>query len=379
MAQLIPINRFTPSLRENLLPTFCDFETNDTWSVTTAGGVSATTSTDFPFESTKSLKINVVADGSTVKIGTIASSATQMQSTVTKAGYYIFTVRMASLTVIPTYDFSTQIFINGLPTSYDFTDVDVKELKYKTYFFQQYLNVNDVVNFNFIISCKYSNSFYVDAMKLEYINDGLYIPSGYSKKVVPITNESGQIKANYRTNAGIGTPISAVGVTTSTYTGAYPLTLNVTYFNIVSTPPLSISSAPTTIYPYSAVNKSYADLFDATRGITPVVGRLIENPVQGQKTLWRIKGRYFNKVNSNVGNLYLRLTNPVSGFVNDKNITCQDGTGAIFSVVFETIADDASILSPNGYVLGFHANFSDVDITFEIDEITRFDIPVENK
>ena len=173
-------------------------------------------------------------------------------------------------------------------------------------------------------------------------------------------NESGQVKVNY------------TGLTLSNFTAnVYKA------FNIISAT-TTVAASPTTTYPHSTPN-SYAGVFDETRGNSPN-GRLIENPIGGQVHAWRIQGSYSGK--STGGNgvelLYLRIRNPVSGFQIIKAITLPNGvdTGNIYEEII-TIADDASIPSPNGYILEAATSMTDSGLTVQMDSITRISYAVE--
>lgn len=188
---------------------------------------------------------------------------------------------------------------------------------------------------------------------------------GYAKtEIEELQNRrtnSGQIKANY------GTSLQIVG-----YTANVARQVNI----IAAT--ASLSSSPTTTFPESAPTNTYADIFDATRGSTPVAGRLIENPIPGQVHFWRVQGSYANKAAAQVGSLNLVLRNPVSGFFYEFHIALADGiTSDNFNCLFITIADGASIPAPNGYILETTATFTDVDLTTTITSITRISMPAE--
>lgn len=174
-------------------------------------------------------------------------------------------------------------------------------------------------------------------------------------------NNSGQIKANY------GTSLQVVGYTANV----------AKQINIVAATP-TLSSSPTTTFPKSSPLNNYSDLFDSNRGTTPVVGRLIENPIPGQVHFWRVQGNYINKAAAQTGSFNMVLRNPVSGFFYEYHIALADGiTSDNFNCLFITIADSASIPAPNGYILETTATFSDVDLTTTITSITRISMPVE--
>lgn len=181
--------------------------------------------------------------------------------------------------------------------------------------------------------------------------------SGYG---VTAYNEAGQVKVNY------------TGLTLSNFTANTYKT-----FNIISAT-TTVSASPTTTYPHSTPN-NYAGVFDGARGTSPN-GRLIENPIGGQAHAWRIQGSYSGKSTggSGVELLYLRLRNPVSGFQITKAIVMPNGLTA--TAVYEeiiTIADDASIPSPNGYILEVASSVTDAGLTVQLDNITRISYAVE--
>jgi len=189
------------------------------------------------------------------------------------------------------------------------------------------------------------------------ISDKPTTVSGYG---IANYNESGQVKVNY-------TGLTVNNFTANTYKP----------FNIISATH-TVATSPTTTYPHSTP-KNYAGVFDGARGNTPN-GRLIENPVGGQTHAWRLQGSYSGKSSggSGVELLYLRIKNPVSGFQIIKAITLPNGmaSGNIYEE-FITIADDASIPSPNGYILEVAASVTDAGLTVQMESITRISFAVE--
>lgn len=175
-----------------------------------------------------------------------------------------------------------------------------------------------------------------------------------------LRNEAGQIKANY-------TGLQLVGFTAGV----------VQNFNISAITP-TLSSSPTTTFPYSSPTDTYVDIFDASRGTSPT-GRLIENPIAGQVHFWRVQGSYANKAAAQLGALSIYLRNLVSGFFYETHIALADGiTADSFNALFISIADGASIPSPNGYVLQAQTSFNDPDLTISISSITRISMAVGN-
>ena len=185
-------------------------------------------------------------------------------------------------------------------------------------------------------------------------------PTNLSGYGITTYNEAGQVKVNY------------TGLTLNNFAANTYKT-----FNIISAT-TSLSGSPTTTYPHSTPN-NYAGVFDGTRGNSPN-GRLIENPIGGQVHAWRIQGSYSGKSTggSGVELLYLRIRNPVSGFQITKAIVMPNGLAA--AVVYEeiiTIADTASIPSPNGYILEVASSVTDAGLTVQLDNITRISYAVE--
>lgn len=107
---------------------------------------------------------------------------------------------------------------------------------------------------------------------------------------------------------------------------------------------------------------------------------MIENPVDGQVHTWRLQGSYSGKSTggSGVELLYLRIRNPISGFQIIKAITLPNGmaSGNIYEE-FITIADNASIPNPNGYILEVGSSVTDAGLTVQMDSITRISFAVE--
>jgi hypothetical protein len=174
---------FAPNSSPNLLPKFCDFETIHTWNVASStGGVTATTSDLNPFNGTKSIKVNVVADGAIPRTATITSSSNQMETTITKDGIYVISL-MLGLDSLQDFLFGIELWVNGIKTDLETTFTSDYEmgLNYNALFQTIQLEAGDVVNYKFKVESKYTRTFYIDGFKLELVNDNIYIPSPYSK------------------------------------------------------------------------------------------------------------------------------------------------------------------------------------------------------
>lgn len=176
-------------------------------------------------------------------------------------------------------------------------------------------------------------------------------------------NNAGQVKVNFPT------PVSAVNFTANTRKQ-----FDINAFIGTAT----VSASPTTVFPVSSPSQDKFAVFDPARGTTPVVGRLIENPIPGQSHIWRIQCNFANKAANNTGSLSLVLRNPVSGFEYVAAIPLANGvTSGIFNIVMMTIADTVSINPPDGYILEAETSFTDATFTVNINSITRFSNAVE--
>jgi hypothetical protein len=174
-------------------------------------------------------------------------------------------------------------------------------------------------------------------------------------------NEAGQIKANY----------AAAALRLVNFTAGVAKTFD------LNAATATLSTSPTTTFPYSSPTRTYADMFDSTRGTTPT-GRLVENPIGGQVHTWRVQGTYANKAAGNSVAVDITLRNPVSGFSYTGNFTAPIGTtSGAFNVLLVSIADSASIPAPNGYVLDCVTYTSDADLTVDVLSITRISNAVE--
>lgn len=177
--------------------------------------------------------------------------------------------------------------------------------------------------------------------------------------IAELRNEQGQVKVNY------------TGLSTTGFTAEVVKILDIN----AATP--TLVSSPTTIFPYSTPN-TYSGFFDSARGSSPT-GRLIENPVEGQVHTWRFQIGYSAKGVSNNGSFDLILTNPVSGFQYVMPFTLPSGrTSGTLNNVAITIADEASIPSPNGYILQCRTSFTDANLAINSISITRISQAVEN-
>jgi len=167
--------------------------------------------------------------------------------------------------------------------------------------------------------------------------------------------EAGQIKVDWS------------GVTLTNFTASVKQ-----YFDInAGVPALTALN----VFPASSMGEGVEAIFDPARAVdNPVglVGKLIENASNKQAHVWRIIFTYSGKsVNANVG-VGVSLENPTSGFIVKDADTLPTGvTSGTFTALLITIADENSIPSPGGYILGCEVTDSDASLSISVDSITR--------
>lgn len=169
-----------------------------------------------------------------------------------------------------------------------------------------------------------------------------------------ITNNSGQIKLNW-TNAT--RPSSGKGFTANT---PKSILLNQNY---------TVSSSPTTTYPYLAT-----DLVGGTDVIDSGTNYLRELK-PGQYITFRVKFGYINKGAGQNGKITLRMYNPNPGssFEIIKCIPAPDGTTEyVEEFEFIAIADGLSLDPLYGYGFEGETSFSDGNLEIYIQNITAF-------
>lgn len=150
----------------------------------------------------------------------------------------------------------------------------------------------------------------------------------------------------------------------------------------------NFSSFPTTSWPENAFPDTLlADIFlndqftvTSTEGAGGLVGgtadAFVENHVPGQIHIWRVNVRN-NAGSASQEILNARLRNPLSGFTTAAVTVFSPQQGSdLQTVIFITIADDASLPAPvgtgNGYVLEFRSGSGAQDIWVE--SITRISL-----
>lgn len=183
---------------------------------------------------------------------------------------------------------------------------------------------------------------------------GRYAPKPMGVSIESFRNYSGQVKANYST-------LSLTGFTAD---------VNQAY--AIGSGTATLSAPPTTTWPYPGNQNYNPDFYDVT------AGRLKENPIQGQSHLWRIDGVYSGKAAGNNGAFVIEIHNPDSGFMNTQVITLpSSATTGEWTVNLLTIADNASIPAGLGYILRSRTSFTDANISFTIQSITRVSMATE--
>lgn len=167
-------------------------------------------------------------------------------------------------------------------------------------------------------------------------------------------HEAGQVKVNY-TGLSLTGFIENVART----------------FNVNSATPTIVGS-PTTTFPVSTPN-NYSGIYDSSRS----GGKFIENPINGQTHLWRFQILYSNKPTNLALGLDIILVNPVSGFQYVVNFTLPESkTSGQVNGTAISIADQASIPSPQGYIVQAVVSKTEVPLIIEIASITRISLAI---
>lgn len=179
---LTPI--LAPQLRPNLLPAFCDFDTTDIWNKTVGGSqVSVVSSNVNPYEGIKNARITFNYIGASL-ICEFTSSGSQMQYTVQKDGDYAISFMLSEISIGKnTLGVILKVFKNGNALEFGSLFGLDNELKSGYNKLSQTLSLvqGDVINFSFTLTSDVQRTVDIDALKLELINDSIYLPSAYSK------------------------------------------------------------------------------------------------------------------------------------------------------------------------------------------------------
>lgn len=218
MANLIYINENelinAPNI--NLLPQFAMFNDVFTWNVV-SGTATATNLNQEQLEGNRCLRIVP-----NISVGALVNSGgSQMQTTVSADGNYIFSIKhKCSFPTLGTQQVTVKIYVNAVATDYTFTATATNNNVYRTYYqIIPNLVAGDVIDFAFEfgtndIAGSYKN--YFDAPKLEIDSFGFGIPTVFSQPqqiVIDVTetidvpsigsNDSYQVDINV-TGAEIG-------------------------------------------------------------------------------------------------------------------------------------------------------------------------------
>jgi len=171
---------FAPRIRPNLLTEYCDLNTPNTWNVIGGGLIgTVTSSTEQVYDGTHAVKVDFASGG----VIAFNSGNSYMNFTAPKDGAYCISgmVRNAidhNLTV------TFELFVNGISTNTYFESVLKKEnglvIGWNSVNQTLELNQNDVVSFNFRFGSTVARTVYLDSLKMELIDDGVYTPSPYS-------------------------------------------------------------------------------------------------------------------------------------------------------------------------------------------------------
>jgi hypothetical protein len=176
----------------NLLPQFAMFDEAFTWNVV-SGSATASNINQSQLFGERCLRI-VPSIASVVNSG-----GTQMQTTVTEDGNYLFSLRHKSnCPTTNTQQVKIKIYVNGLLTDYAFFADTLFNDVYRTYYQIIPLLTGDVVDIAFqFLTPAYGGIFkhYFDGLKLEFDNFGLGTPTVFSAPLQRILQTSQTIDA----------------------------------------------------------------------------------------------------------------------------------------------------------------------------------------
>ena len=218
-----------PQLRPNLLPSFCDFDTPHTWNkISGDSDVSVVSSALNPYGGTGHARVNFNIT-TTAKRIVFSSGGDEMKYTATKTGVHAVSF-MLWVGSTDTLIVALNVFKNGIATKYETNFMG--DLAFKVGYNKVYqtfeAELGDEIDFTFELTSDTKRYADVDAMKLELIDDNIYLPSAYSRTEylnliwqsrVDTTNTQ-NIIANTNTNFGfVGTSESNDTATLLTTTG----------------------------------------------------------------------------------------------------------------------------------------------------------------
>ena len=171
-----------PQLRPNLLPSFCDFDTPHTWNkISGDSDVSVVSSALNPYGGTGHARVNFNIT-TTAKRIVFSSGGDEMKYTATKTGVHAISF-MLWVGSTDTLIVALNVFKNGIATKYETNLTGDLALKvgYNKIYQTFEAELNDEIDFTFELTSDTTRYADIDAMKLEFINDGVYLPSAYSK------------------------------------------------------------------------------------------------------------------------------------------------------------------------------------------------------
>jgi len=182
MANLVFINENelinSPSI--NLLPVFAMFNDVFTWNIV-SGTATATNLNQNQLEGDRCLR--VVPNYGTGAV--VNSGGTQMQTTVSEDGNYVFSIKhKCEIPSLTSMQVKVKIYINDVLTDYQFTASATYNNDYRTYYqVITDLIAGDVLDFAFEFGTSDgagTYKHYFDAPKLEFDNFGLGLPTVFS-------------------------------------------------------------------------------------------------------------------------------------------------------------------------------------------------------
>lgn len=212
----VQITQETARYSDNLLNTFCNFNTPHTWNKVSGGanvGV-IENSISQTYSGKRAIKLTFVNTGECI----FNAGGFQMQTNITSSGVYLLSYRFAKDNTPSEVIAKVQIYINGtlfpnneiiqtLSTENGFVD-----FQWNTFYQEISLNDGDIVDFAFSVQCDTTGvDFYIDGLKLELNDRNLNVPSIYSEAKPTIPQEDVVGWAYYADSLAI--PTITIGTT----------------------------------------------------------------------------------------------------------------------------------------------------------------------
>lgn len=171
---------FASRIRPNLLPEYCNFNTPNTWNVIGGGLIgTVTSSTEQVYDGTYAVKVDFSSGG----VIAFNSGNSYMNFTAPKDGAYCISGMVKNL-IDHNLTVTFELFVNGIGINTYFESVLNKDkglvIGWNSLYQTLELNQNDVVSFNFRFGSTIARTVYLDSLKMEFIDDGIYAPSPYS-------------------------------------------------------------------------------------------------------------------------------------------------------------------------------------------------------